>query len=502
MNSYYLLPVFLTPLMCGCGSDSDNSTPTPNPDDSVPMLPITPADPIIKECAFQDTSAGYLVSSVSELESVLHTTANNGEDDIIYIAAGTYSVTEPLTYDFSTLNGEAMEKLSLYGCGADQTIFDGGDITRVFNFYKNGPEIDAVSVHVGPHPQLHIQDLTIQNGNSLISGSDKYGNSGAALHVQRYETDLVRVHLLNNLDIYEGSAMNGSGHTTLTEVVVTNNSGGTAISVCGQLTVTDSVISDNDGGGVYRGICLDGNYAEYDVDIVRSNFDSNGTLGALYVLGSTTPGRMTITDSVFSHNSSRSYGAAVGTRHGNLTIKGSQFIANEVIDDQMQCTDYTMDCQSGAALFVDNWYPGGGLINIENTIFKDNVATDNGAAIDLGFYDCESDIIRGYSDYCVPTDYSTALQNAITLTIADSIFSGNRSANGANLSVSKTRLSSGFQSANVSISHSTFTEDTGASSVIVRGDLVLTASHIENTAIVNGELTQDNTSSIGELVQP
>ena len=512
MNTHYILPVILISLLSGCGGgDGDTAEPVAPIDPVVPTEPQVPTEPVEKICAFQDTSDGYFVSSVAELDALFNTLANNGEDDIIYIAAGTYSVTKPLTYDFKTHNGEAMEKLSLYGCGVDQTIFDGGDLTRIFNFYKDGPKIDEAKVHQGPNPKLHIQDLTIQNGKCIGDCSDGYGNSGAAAHVQRYDTDLVRVHLLNNYDLNEGSALNGTGHTTLTEVVVSGNEGSTAISVCGRLTVTDSIISNNHGGGIHRGICLEGNYADYDVNIIRSTFEDNFGYkgfaqghGGLQVLGGTSPGQLTIIDSVFKNNRTQDYGgAAVLTRHGNLTIIGSQFIGNQVLDDQQECNDYTMDCQSGGALFIDNWFPGGGLITIKDSIFKDNQAPDTGGAIDLGFYDCETDIIRGYDGYCSPNNYAKALQEAITLTITDSTFTGNKAANAANIGVAKTPLqgTTAFQSGHVLISHSSLTSDTGETSVIVRGDLELISTNIANRVILNGELTLDNASSIGDLVQ-
>lgn len=500
MKTFYSLCFISLLFGCGSGGGSSSAPDTPSP--------VDPPEQAV--CGYTDSSDGFLAENTEQLQTLLTTLANNGHDDIIYLATGTYQVTTPLTYDFATSAGQPMEKISLIGCGAEQTIFDGNGNSRVFNFWKNGSEIDEDAIHMGPNPSLYMQDLTIQNGRCIGECSDKYGNSGAGIHVQRYDTELVRVSLLNNYDLNEGSALNGSGHTTLNDVLVDGNEQGTAISVCGRLTVIDSVITNNIGGGIYRGICLDGDYSDFDVNVVRSHFEGNlGTRGyakdhgALQVLGGTTPGELSITDSVFINNRTDSYGgAAVLTRHGNLTISNSRFIDNLVVDDHQPCTEYSMDCQTGGALFIDNWFPGGGKTLIDNSVFNNNHATDAGGAIFMGGgEDCERDLVRGYDSYCRPDDFPQPQPSQQTLTVTNSTFNGNQAAKAADVIIAKMELQGGFQSGNVTLEASSFSNSAGNSSMVIGGNLTLSETAIGNSVHLAGELSSDNLSSIESLIQ-
>ena len=105
----------------------------------------------------QSFAATFNVSDVSALSSALSTASNNGEDDTINIAAGTYAFSTPLFYNAATGEGN----LIVSGDSALTTILDGGESSRLLEF----------SVSSGQGATITISNLTLQNGSDVTSGA-------------------------------------------------------------------------------------------------------------------------------------------------------------------------------------------------------------------------------------------------------------------------------------------------------------------------------------------
>ena len=65
----------------------------------------------------------FTVDSVSSFQAALATAQNNGADDVITVAMGTYSVSSTLTY-----SSAEPYSLTITGAGIGLTVLDGGSV--------------------------------------------------------------------------------------------------------------------------------------------------------------------------------------------------------------------------------------------------------------------------------------------------------------------------------------------------------------------------------------
>jgi predicted outer membrane repeat protein len=416
-------------------------------------------------CEHASTADGTLVSSVDELREALSVLGGNGVDDKVYLAAGLYRPQTTIVYDAMG----STEKVSLVGCAAEDVEFDGQGLTRIFHFQKNGEIGDAAAWQMStignpPYPKLRLENMTIRNGDSG-SDSHKWGYSGGAMLVERYDTELDRMRLINNREANEGGAVNGVADVTISNSTFLNNTsgmGGGAISACGAVSVTNSTFESNSRLSLYRGICIQADYSRLPITIEGSNFLENQT--AIYVLGgygapSNSFGQLTIANSVFDSNTEH----AVVTRLGNVTITNSLFLNNgfQTVDNSAaaDCVDYDFyPCSNGGALFVDNWFIGGGVVTIEDSEFTGNYAPNYGGAIAMGgVRDCEQNFSREGAP-CNPT--VSGSNPEYNLILRNTIFKSNRSHRGAAIAIAKMPLAAdGFQRGSVTIEGGAFAEN-------------------------------------------
>lgn len=443
----------------------------------------------------EDRKPDHVVSTVDALRQRLASAGGNGKDDVILVLEGTYSVGSTLEYDARG----SLEKIEIIGCGMDKTVFDGLSRNRVFNFLKNGPQ-PRNDTHVGPYPRLVLEDLTIRNGRcstSLGCTTNLSGENGGGARIERFETRLTNVKLLDNHDDIFGGGIAGVADLHAINLQAIGNTAGrtgAAIDACGALNFSGSQFANNRGLSqlyashvINRGICLDGDYSVRDIIIDGTTFDRN--TGALYALaGSGIPGLVLIRDSLFTDNTTDLFGT-VALRVGHVRVVNSHFLRNVTGAGPGQEKDCTwgFTCKQGGAMFIDNYTAGAGLLEIDGSTFVDNASEGYGGAIDSGGgFNCDNDSPSGNNfTTCDPGSHAEA-RATLAARISNSIFRNNRARYGGALSIGRVKLASGLQSGNVSVTNTSFIDE-GAGSlarsiVVVGGKLDLVNSIVRQTS--------------------
>ncbi|MEN3039756.1 MAG: hypothetical protein ABDI07_11535, partial [Candidatus Kryptonium sp.] len=230
------------------------------------------------------------VNTVDALQSALTTAQSNNQNDVICIQAGTYTVTQTLTY--STPNGDGGKTLTIKAVGG-QVVLDGGGSVQIMSINTDS---DNNGGDAGGH--VTIEGITFQNGN--ISGI------GGGLSVK---TGLANINLTNNTfsnnranynnsanNEYEGGSGGGvcayseSGDITLTNNTFSNNSanqyGGGADVYLWNDTATGNIYNNifwqntanaggNDGDDLYVESNENNNQTPSTVNLYNNNFSGN-----------------------------------------------------------------------------------------------------------------------------------------------------------------------------------------------------------------------------------
>ncbi|MBU0960811.1 MAG: hypothetical protein KKH60_04730, partial [Proteobacteria bacterium] len=179
-------------------------------------------------------AATFSVGTVSQLENALATAENNGEDDIINISAGTYKLSESLSYDYYP--SSEYNSISLQGVGGE-VILDGRGLNRRVLFVRAKGLTD------------HRADITISN-ITLTNGYAPEGDNGAGLFINISGGDLI----LENCQITNSFAA---------AFYFTNHGGGAYITagIGSNVSIRNCIIAGNSakglGGGLYLGL-IDG----------------------------------------------------------------------------------------------------------------------------------------------------------------------------------------------------------------------------------------------------
>jgi serine protease len=186
------------------------------------------------------------VTNATELHLALDAAESNGEDDIIYLAAGTYEgnfiYNPPVTEQRSlTITGES-------GTSAADIILDGRGSGRTLHLYE---------WEAGPVAEVRVNGITVQNGNSTHSGGGIY----AAL--ANYDIYITNCIVRNNTaERYGGGIyMDTSHNLTLENNLILNNTiieddagvsrgGGVAMIAVGhEYTIRNNIIAGNSAQG-------------------------------------------------------------------------------------------------------------------------------------------------------------------------------------------------------------------------------------------------------------
>jgi predicted outer membrane repeat protein len=194
----------------------------------------------------QVNAADFHVTTAAEFQAALDAAENNGQDDIIYLAAGTYwSNFEYLPQDGMSLTirgepGTTAQDVNLNPMGADVTVLDLGGS--------------------GANGSVAVEGLTIVNGRR--SGLDIYCAEG--------NLDVI----VRKVVIYGAEALHMGGGIEISAGIDATSQGNGVINV----EVYDCVIAYNEafkrGGGIYANSCY-GN-SSIDLLIVNSLIYGNG----------------------------------------------------------------------------------------------------------------------------------------------------------------------------------------------------------------------------------
>ncbi len=291
--------------------------------------------------------------------------AGDGADTIL-LGAEIYQLSIKGTGEEYAQTGDLdiREDLVIRGQGMNSTVVDDGGIDRVFHIYWTDP-----------HPVVHFEHLTIQNGNVT---KDLYGGGGI---LNEYGTITFQaVSLENNHSIYDGvgSAV-GGGMDNL-----------------GTATLINSYVSNNgadDGGGIFNSGTL---------SIYRSTLNNNtATLdegGALDNYG----GTVTLEDVTISGN------IALSGSGGGIFSDGTLFISNTTI--------------SGNTASIN----GGALYNasdatLQNVTISGNSAASGGGIYNTGHLDITNSTIVENSAISAEPPNGANIDNEDTVTIENTI---------------------------------------------------------------------------------
>ncbi|MDW8434521.1 MAG: right-handed parallel beta-helix repeat-containing protein, partial [Aquificaceae bacterium] len=191
------------------------------------------------------------VNSVGALQQALTQAQSNNQDDVICIQAGTYQVTQTLTY--ITPNGDGGHKLTIKAVGGTVTL-NGNNSVQIMRIDTDSDNSASTS---DAQADVTIEGITFQNGNN--SSGD-----GGGLYVKTREANITLTNntFSGNQAQYGGGAYagSGSGTVTLTNNTFSNNTaqydggGAYARSYSGTVTLTNNTFSGNqaqNGGGAY-----------------------------------------------------------------------------------------------------------------------------------------------------------------------------------------------------------------------------------------------------------
>jgi uncharacterized repeat protein (TIGR01451 family)/CSLREA domain-containing protein len=257
--------------------------------------------------------------------AVMQSNASSGSDTI-NLPAGTYSLTiGSASSDLDASVGDldlSSGGVSFVGASADTTIIDASGIShRIFQ----------IPVDLFFSGSVSFSDLTLQGGNSSGVGG------GAAIDAgSRFAASL-----------------------NLTRVVVTSNTGGSAIRTLTDTVINESVVSNNSGNGLFQtNDAVNPGDNIKTLDIADSTFEGNGLSGI--AIGNNDGG--SLVNSTMSGNGSNGVSAQF-TGGTDFVITNSTIASNGL--DGISGVGYTF---SGFPVRPD--------ILVRNSIIADNVRSD------------------------------------------------------------------------------------------------------------------------------
>ncbi|MHC1725987.1 MAG: right-handed parallel beta-helix repeat-containing protein [Syntrophobacteraceae bacterium] len=319
--------------------------------------------------------ATFNVDSPAEFQAALNTAAANGQDDVVNVAAGSYSVTSTLQYA-----SDDNHALTINGAGSNTTILDGGNDVRILSITTNLATADVT-----------IQDLGFRNGATTEGGG------GLQISVMSASITLNRC-LVRDCSATGGSSVGGGANLTSDTGVITvtsstfreNTSSG---NVGGLFTGTNSGTINltnctfyrnsvsNSGGSTYFGdgggamvysdgtsrFNIHGNTFTGNVASGGDNPDGGGMM--VYPLGENST--VTMENNTFTDNRAGLGGGGCDVRlnaGGSIAFGNNTFTGNEA----------TTGVGGGAMIYLDN-----GTLAFTGNTFINNQSADNGGGIIL-----------------------------------------------------------------------------------------------------------------------
>jgi len=300
----------------------------------------------------------------ADIQTALNTARTNGQDDVVCIPAGTYSITRTLTYSFTSNSAECGRKLTIRADGGS-VILDGGNSVQIL-------KIDTSNCSNDTGGDITVDGITFKNGKVFI-----FSDGGGLFIVTNNAKITIKNSAFNSnsSDDYGGGAyvQTSSGSIDLTNNTFNNNTaghgGGAHVETSsGSIDLTNNTFNNNiskfDGGGAYvsssNGLI---NLIDNTFNSNQSNYGHMARGGGAYV--SSLSSKINLTNNKFGGNTARygyGGGAYVRTSSGSIDLTNNTFSNN------------TADYRSGGA-YVETSF---GSIILINNIFNNNTSSEYG----------------------------------------------------------------------------------------------------------------------------
>jgi hypothetical protein len=292
--------------------------------------------------------------------------------DVINVEAGTYNLTQPLTYIASGTTG--FGRLTIQGAGAATTILDGQNSVQVL-------KLDAIkSTGFGSGANnLIVKGLTIRNG---VSTTESGGLEARAIRSNITIEDCVFEGNSSGAgkgaaaNVTPTDAANACSSATLLNNVIRGNTGGIGglnIRAC-STNVEDSLIENNQGTGGVGGVQINANNNQVStnaVTVLRNAFSNNVSTsnnggGGLWV---SSRNLATVIGNSFVGNSATGPGGGM-----NLRVRSSASAAEaSVVRDNFFQGNSTTGGDPGGGLYMTRVTGfGQPVYRVENNIFISN----------------------------------------------------------------------------------------------------------------------------------
>lgn len=226
--------------------------------------------------------ATFNVSTTLEFRQALLDAAQNGQDDVIYLASGTYNTTDDTGGTFTFLDDED-HKLTIQGSGKENTFLSGGNHQDLVLRFQ-------VVLDSG-YNNIALKNLSVTDGNGGIYTQE---------NLEISECNILSHEQLPAVDFYGG-----------------------------QLRVSNSEISDNNGS---RAVNIQSGSATH---LFQNTMFQNNTSGAIYSNKSMTINSCNFLNNSINYNSTNYNGAAIliESYGSSLSVSNSTFIGNNTPGD-------------------------------------------------------------------------------------------------------------------------------------------------------------------------
>lgn len=277
-----------------------------------------------------------------DLQSALSFAQSNGEDDTIYLSAGTYDASGgPFIYQAAATENY---DLTIKGEGKDLTILDGSLSSQIMH-------IDTISVPDASDIHIIIKGVAFKRGKTEVSGSFVESDQGGGLNA-----------LINQATIEVVDSLFENNSVINLDTGPTCGDGGGAFLWGRTIILRNNVFTDNfatwGGGGVHA--------HSVEMTIEKNIFNNNSSdnyEGGAYLY----PDRLTMTNNIFSHNSAvqAAGGVFIDAFHSEIILN----IVNNTISDNT--ADPTTGFGGGMWIHLEPDC----IANIYNNILWNNTAS-------------------------------------------------------------------------------------------------------------------------------
>jgi CSLREA domain-containing protein len=296
----------------------------------IALLPAGPTATTFPVTKTEDTNDGTCGPECSLREAIDAANTHPGPDDVV-IPAGNYLLIlgQLVVSDAASITGEGQTNTIIDGNAADR-VFDIETTSELVSIsgvtIRNGYcDRNSYGAGIRAYADLHLTDTTVTDNRSAAGG-------GGIVHSFYGGLTLTNSTVKNNIAYGTGGGIQQhytSGNLTLTNTVVSNNDAysgaGIRTLLGGDLTLTNSTVSNNIAyygtGGIW-------NHPDFHY------YDRKFTLTNTVVSGNTGRGiqnryaKLVLIDSTVSKNVGSPYGGGIRNSWGTLTLTNSTVSEN------------------------------------------------------------------------------------------------------------------------------------------------------------------------------